>query len=355
MAVPVKINRLIGNNLSRWWDGLYTRKTGIGLDIGSRKIKLVSVKKKNGRPIISRLAAAYTGEGLVENGLIQDPIKLGVKLGRLVEELSLQGSTVVSAAAGQQLYIRKCTLPAMPEKEWREAVRYEAHQFLPMPIDEAAMDVYPLHTHKSLSGKQMEVLMVAVRREQIELMEQVCDIAGLQLAVVDIEPLAAYRIIKRVDSTDSRAIISIGAEQSYFAVFQQGILVYYRSLPLGCSLFFTGINQQEKIETILVDAPLHQNKRYHAFIQALYADIIRSMEYYAMQVGFNDIQHLYLYGGGARLKGVEEVLAASLNMPVQLIDPTAQFVLPDACTDREYIEIKYDFTAALGLAARSIL
>lgn len=201
----------------------------------------------------------------------------------------------------------------------------------------------------------MEVLMVAVRKEQIELMEQVCEIAGLQLAVVDIEPLAVYRMIKRVDSEDTRGIISIGAVQSYFAVFQQGILTYYRSLSVGCSLFFTGIKQQEKIETILIDAPLHQNKRYDSFIQALHADIIRSIEYYSMQTGVNDIQHLYLYGGGSRLTGLAEVLAQRLNMPVLLIDPTAQFVLPDACTEEEYIQIKYDFTAALGLAMRSLL
>ena len=104
---------------------------GIGLDIGSRKIKITRVKKKGAELEIVNFASRETPRGVMEAGAIIDPYVLGEVIAELVNELGLKNRPVISAVAGPQVYTRIISMPKLSMEEIRQAIKYEAAAFLP--------------------------------------------------------------------------------------------------------------------------------------------------------------------------------------------------------------------------------
>ncbi|MEN6349747.1 MAG: pilus assembly protein PilM, partial [Syntrophomonas sp.] len=165
---------------------MFNRAAAIGLDIGSKKIKLVRVRKTQENWQIVKFGSMLTPAGLVEAGNIFDPEKLGREMITLVDQLGFKGQKVISAVSGQQVYIRTLVMPRMSLKETKEAAVYQAATFLPVPVEEAAIDIFPLRDFEDDEGKQREIFFVAVPRIQVENLETTCRMAGLKLVAVEI-------------------------------------------------------------------------------------------------------------------------------------------------------------------------
>lgn len=169
---------------------------GIGLDIGSRKIKITRVKKKGAELEIVNFASRETPRGVMEAGAIIDPYVLGEVIAELVNELGLKNRPVISAVAGPQVYTRIISMPKLSMEEIRQAIKYEAAAFLPIPVEEAAMDIYPIREYRDGEGGKVELLYVAVRKSQVERLKTSCRLANLKLQTIELETLALSRFLQ---------------------------------------------------------------------------------------------------------------------------------------------------------------
>lgn len=336
---------------------LFNRLPGIGLDIGEKRIKLARVKERNGSLQILTFGSIPTPTGAVEAGIVFDPERLGEELKVLVRDLHLKGKRVVSAVAGGQVYIRNLVMPRMKLKEMKEAVQYQAMKFLPIPVEEAAMDIFPLRDFEDEEGPKTEVFFVAVRKQQVENLEAACSIAGLKLAAVEIEPMAIYRVLGKGDE-EVVAFLKMGSSRSYFAGFKKGVLVFYRSLSFGTSAFFQtqglsdgyGHNVGDEIN-------VNADNRYDYLVGDIISEVKRSLEYYDTQVetGEKRIAKFFLCGGGVAIKGLDYRLAEGLDVEVEVADIMPRLILPHAISELQKKEIQHDFMVALGLAAREVV
>lgn len=330
---------------------MFNKAPGIGLDIGSKKIKLVELtKKKNGFELI-KFGSLLTPPGMLEGGVILDPEVLGKEMEPMVKELKLKGKAVVSAVSGQQVYTRALVMPAMPMGELREAVYYQATGFLPIPVEEAVIDIFPLRDFEDEEGKQTEVFFVAVRKEQVENLDASCQIAGLKLAAVEIEPLAIQRILKGQDELRVKGYLNIGASRSYFSVFVEGLLVYYRSLAFGCSAFYETSGMNNTLSG-LDEVEIAPDNQYDYLVKDILAEVSRSAEYYTMQYAYEKIEKILICGGGSRLRGLDQRLADYMGYVVEIANPLTDLGKTNNLNLDEENELRHDFVVALGLAAR---
>lgn len=331
------------------------KRLGLGLDIGSRKIKLVSLRQNGNRPVIERWCSMPTPPETVDAGIIQDPQFLGESLGELVKELHYKDRGVVAAVSGVQVYTRNLVMPWMKVEEVKEAVKYEAVRFLPIPVEEAAMDVFPLREFEDEEGKKVEVFFVAVRRQQVENLKLVCSIAGLKLKVVEIEPLALHRILNVHDTDKVKAFLNIGASRAYFSVFNDNVLVFNRHLPFGAIQLCP---RTEPVMGQYDDEPDHIDITPEGELDILIRDIVsevaHSVEYYHLQ-NLDSLDQIILCGGGARIRDLDKLLASGVNCDVQVANPFAGLILPPRIDDHNRRKLQHDFAVALGLAARGIL
>ncbi len=334
---------------------MFKKSSGIGLDIGSKKIKIARVSRKKEGMYVTDFDSLNTPAGLVEAGNIYDPERLGEEIGTLVKNMNIKGQAVVSAVSGQQVYTRNLVMPRMKLSELKEAVRYQAISFLPIPVEEAALDIFPLRDFEDQEGKKTEIFFVAVRRQQVELLDTTCAVAGLKLVAVEIEPLAIHRVLNLDDQAQVTACLNIGASRSYFSVFKNNILVFYRSLAFGCSAFYQGMGLacEDNIDPISID--ISDNSQYDYLVRDVIAEVARSVEYYNMQNQEDEddpVQKIYLCGGGSRLKGIDTSLSLGIGCAVEIANPLAQLHLPDDLSPEQRQDLQHDFPVALGLAAR---
>ncbi|NLW92858.1 MAG: type IV pilus assembly protein PilM [Syntrophomonadaceae bacterium] len=327
---------------------------GIGLDIGSRKVKIVQLKKtRNGYSLVN-FGSIKTPPGAVDSGYIHDPERLGECLGELIVDLKLKNKAVVSAVSGPQVYTRTLVMPRMKPAEQRVAVRYEATTFLPIPVDEAAIDISPLTFFEDEEGKKVDLFFVAVRKQQVENLSETCRIAGIKLAAVEIEPLALHRLLKD-DGLGVQAFVNIGATRSTFSVFNGEALKFYRHLSFGSSPFLLGPSMDMEGGVAGLEKVVLGSSEEHQFLlRDIISELSRSIEYYNMQ-NENEINKLMLCGGAASINGLDAVLAEGINISVINADTLDRIELPTDTSEAVRQEMGNDYAVALGLAAREVI
>ncbi|MEA1960271.1 MAG: type IV pilus assembly protein PilM [Bacillota bacterium] len=334
---------------------MFNRAPGIGLDIGSKKIKLAQVKsKKQGLEVVN-FGSMATPDGIVEGGVIQDPDRLGEELGVLVRDMKLNGKNAVSAVSGQQVYTRNISMPAMPLKELKDAIQFQAMNFLPIPVEEAVMDIFPIRDYEDEEGKKTEVFFVAVRRQQVETLDLACKVAGLNLVAVEIEPIAINRLLDPMQDEENKAYLNIGASRSYFTVFRNGVMTFYRSLSFGCAAFFQSSdlngNQSDNMRMVSI----RDNDTYDYLVRDVISEMARSVEYYDMQNQGAEVKKIYLMGGGSRIQQLAEILSEGIAREVVVADLLSGIRIPKDISEEEYDDLQHDFSVAIGLAARKSL
>ena len=327
-------------------------RTSVGLDIGSKWIKLVAVGRSGDGGQLKTFGQTETPEGLVENGLVNDPETVGAELGKLVEQLKLKGKKTISALSGQQVYTRLMTLPAMPIEDMRTAALYQSTSFLPISVDDVTSDILPVRQLEDQEGKKEEVFFVAARKTQVENLLKTCQIGGLNLTTVEIEALALNTLYKSYFISDKvYGIINIGAQRSYLSVFQDQTLVFNRAIGFGCSAFYDQIPKLAGNEISLeeLDAEEHECQ---GILGELIDELARSLDYFRLQNSKDQINNMLICGGCARLGGIEPYLSRVLDMKVQVGNVEPLIKLPGNVSEAERTELRFEYPIALGLALR---
>ena len=169
-----------------------TSVVGLELDPGHVAAAEVHV---NGSLTLERGAVAHLRPGVLRDGDVTDPAALAETLRTLFEEHDLP-KRVRLGIANQRIVVRTLDVPVLEDEQaLLAAVRLQAPDQIPMPIDEAILDMQPLGTVQTLAGPRSRVVVVAVRREMVERVVGAVREAGLELEGLD---LSAFGMVRAV-------------------------------------------------------------------------------------------------------------------------------------------------------------
>lgn len=328
--------------------------TGVGIDIGTKRIKMAKVKRVRDKVEPVAFAVRDTPPTAVDAGVITDVSSLAPVLAEMADEVGLKGSRVVAAVGGRQVYTRLLVMPEMKRRELKEAATYQAAEFLPIPVEEAIIDIYPVRKLASEEGRKVEAFFVAARRPQVEALLAVLKEAGLKPVAVDIEPLALFRLY-RCEGKEPQAFLNIGASRSYLAVFEGKVLTALRHLAFGCGAFYQEAEQKGEIDNFCLEDIDIAGEHSPSYLMAdIVAELSRTMDYYSMQNGGRRIERVLVMGGGSRIGGVDRYLSANLGCRVEIGDLGRTVKLPPSLGAEQRLDLIHDFPVALGLAARGV-
>ena len=164
--------------------GLFGRKrTVIGLDIGSGLVKVVEVDHSGDQPEVVRVAMRPLLPGAIVEGKIIDYSLVSDAVGGLFGELGLNGAEVVTAVGGHDVMIKPIGMDRMKGSDAREVIKWEAEQHVPFDIKSVELDFQILDPDGD--GLQMEVLLVAAKRELIDNKVGLLQDAGVEPVIID--------------------------------------------------------------------------------------------------------------------------------------------------------------------------
>ncbi len=310
--------------------GLGKSKKTVGLDVGSGLIKLVVVDHGSDQPVLEQVAITPVLADAIVEGEIMDPAVVSEAIRGLFVTSGVKQKRVVVAVGGRDVIVKKIQVDRMSEADAYDVVRWEAQQYVPFDIEGVELDFQVLDPEGA--GLQMEVLLVAAKRELVETRLSLLSDANLDASVIDVDAFAlhnAFELNYPDAMTGVSALINIGHEVTNVNVVQDGIPLLTRDLTVGTRRFREGLQRERGMSAEDAEALLRgfeKTPELEPFVQSGAEEITVGIERATafLQTAARDagtIERIYCCGGGARVPGLAEVIGERLRMNVEVANP----------------------------------
>jgi type IV pilus assembly protein PilM len=326
------------------------RHSLVGLDIGSSGIRAAEFGIGRRAPMLRRFAAGPLPLGTVRSGKVAEPEALTAALRALWSEARFRSRDVVIGLANDSVLVRQMDLEWMPPADFRKALRYQASESLPVPVDEANLDYHLLEEVGSGGsddpGRRIaRVMLVAAGREMVDGFVVPTQAAGLRVVRADLTPVALVRAASRGVVDEPEVVVDIGAETVAVIVHRAGRPRFVRMMSgLGGETITRALQQRygweredaerSKVALGLVgpdaeqsDDPADLAVRDHPArsviveqTHALVAEITATLAFYRASVDAPEpLARVVLAGNGSRLSGLADLVGDELGIPVELL------------------------------------
>lgn len=343
--------------------GLGGSKATVGVDVGSGLVKLVEIQHGK-RPVVTKAAAAPVLPDAIVEGEIMDPGVVADAIRGLFQSAGVKQKKVVVAVGGRDVIIRKIQVDRMKEADAYEVVRWEAQQHIPFDIEGVELDFQVLDPEGE--GVQMDVLLVAAKRELVESKRALLAEAGLEPAVVDVDAFAlhnAFEVNYPEAMEGVAALIHIGHEVTNINLLYNGVPLLTRDLSVGTRKFREDLQRERGLSAEDAESMLRGLERspdLEPYVQSRGEEIAIGVERALafLQSSSREagaIQRAYCSGGGARIPGLAEVLGDRLRVPIEVADPLRGIAVKEGAFGSVPVdEIAPLMILAVGLALRRV-
>ena len=305
-----------------------SNNTMIGLDVGSTSIRAVEASGGN-RPMINNFGQALLPEGAVVGGVVKDDRAVTAALRHLWTTQKFTTKSVVLAATHQQIVVRPVEVSNLPAKELRQALPFQVRDVLPIPVEQAVLDFYPLE--QKPEGDTIRGLLIAAPKEAVIHTVRAVERAGLHVERVDLACFAALRAAAHL-AQDTEAVADIGANATSIIVHRDGVPELVRSIPRGGNEITRALSSRlnmpmAEAETVKCRVGLMQGEGPESAevvaeaLRPLINEIRSSLAYHAKANPGGRVRRLALVGGSAQLPGLADRLSSELEITAFLSDP----------------------------------
>lgn len=238
-------------------------------------------------------------------------------------------------------YSRFIEMPRLNEKELLSAVKYQADQFIPMPIDETNIDIEIVH--EDLENRKNLALIVAAPKKIIQKVERTLERAGLAPIAIETEISAAGRLFSALFkpsaslSNAGYLFINFGSQATslYFFDIQKNILVYSHNFQIGYNLFIKEIQvnlnvDKPKAEELLKTFGITPNSSYHleTILAPAIKDFLTEIQHSTTLIASTfkkQIQGVYLFNNTPKFHGFDVLVGKYLAIPSATLNISSFF------------------------------
>jgi type IV pilus assembly protein PilM len=349
--------------------GIFSRVFGgrssnfLALDIGSSAVKLLEIRQSGTSLEVVQAGLAPVPEGAVQNNTVQDVTAVSDVIRRLTEELGVQARQVTTAVPGPAVIIKKARLTIRPEDDLDTLLMLEAANFIPESLDNVSLDYQVLRA----GDTEVEVLLVAVRKDILSGYTMAIADAGLEPSIVDVDYFAIENMFElNYDTTPDEVIglVNIGSRYSSINIIKGGMSSTTGDVQAGggeitdALVNRLGLSREdaeqvqagEKVGNGLEDKI---QQTVVAGSTELADAINQSLRFLWRTASDEPLHSVYLSGGGARIPGLLEKLAAKLEVPVEIANPFARVQIGRHIDQVALDAMAPSMAIAVGLGTRS--
>jgi type IV pilus assembly protein PilM len=345
---------------------LSKQKTGsiVGLDIEAGSIAATEVTS-NGSVSIGASAIGPLDPGTFHEGEVLDADRLAASLKDLFAEHKL-GKRVRLGVGNQRVVVRTVRLPAIEDrKEMESAVRFQAQEQMPMPLDQAVLEHQVVGGVPAEEGKapQVDVIVVAARRDMVASFLEPIRRAGLDPVGVD---LSAFGMIRALAAEGAPAGEAVGERPSAAVLYCSVGDVTNLAVARGRSCLFTRVSHagleatSGALASSLGLSPEHATqwlthvglelapeqiegdpetvaqvrRALEEGVSDLLDELRLSLDYYGAQEAALPAERIVLCGPGSAIPGLAARMESGLGLPIAVSRPAALGGFDDASAAR---------------------
>jgi type IV pilus assembly protein PilM len=339
----------------------------VGLDIGSSSIKAAEVIETKTGNALHNFGMLNIAPGLIEEGTIKDHDAVSKAIRELFSANNLKNKNVAISIGGYSVIVKKISVQTMTEDELQDTIHFEAEQYIPFDISDVNLDFQILGENEH-NPNQMNVLLVAAKKEMVNDYIHLIELAGLHTVILDIDAFALQNIFEFNYATEeeSVALIDIGASKTSLNILKGYSSVFMRDVSLGCGQ----INQQivsladcsraeaEEIKHSLQPEIISAEDLANivsSVVSDWTTEIRRAIDFFYSTYPDDHISKIILSGGGANILEFRQLLSDEISTEVEVINPFDKFAIESSSLDSSYLEkIAPQAAICMGLAIRKV-
>ena len=341
----------------------------MALDIGSSHIKMLELESE--RPGKYRLkhfgVAPLPPEAVVDGSFMNSSAVVGA-IRDLLARHKVRTKDACIAVSGNSVIIKRISLPQMSQDELEESITWEAEQYIPFDVNDVNIDVHILSQRADDAG-QMEVLLVAARKDLVNEYSTMLVEAGLRPAVIDVAAFALENMftLNYDSSPDPVALVNVGAASVNINVLRAGTSAFTRDVGMGGRLYTEEVQRAlnvsfEEAEAFKIGGgdrdraavvPEEVERVLSSVSDNLATEIHRSLDFFLSTSGGVGLSGVYLSGGAAGTPGLAQAIERTCGAPVNLVDPFRRITVDERAFNPRFLQdLAPQAAIAVGLGLR---
>lgn len=338
-------------------------KNLVGVDIGSTSIKVCEIKETRGSRRLVRFGYHPLPPETVVDGHI-------INSGAVIEGLEklfhkAKRRNIALRASGHSVIIKKIAMPLMTPAELNEQIRWEAEHHIPFDLAEVTIDYEVLHRREDEG--QMDVLLVAAKKEEISDLTNLALEVRLTPKVVDLDAFCVQNVFEAGYGVpapqEAVVLIHVGASLTTVNILADSTTAFTRDIVNGGNTITEEIQRQLSISREEAEAykcggdgrgivPREVPTIINQTVEQLAGEIQRSLDFYLATSGDRDLTRIYVSGGTANVRALLDAIHERARVPVDLLDPL-RVAQPDSKVDPMTLQGRTaQAVVAMGLALR---
>lgn len=341
-----------------------------GLDLSDLSVKVVAIKQKGDRDIVTSYGTIGLPPGAIMDGEIRNPeVVRGAILDLLkrVGPKKITSKNVICSLPETKEFLRVLTLPKMDTKDVGEAIKWEIEANIPLTLDQVYYDWQILDQAFTPDPEKMSVLIIAVARDVVDSFVAMLESCGLQPVGLETESVAEARaLLSEKSKTETTLIVDMGDRRTSFLVALGHVPCFTSSVPLSSQMISDAISkalqipfeeaEKMKIEqglgSMTVKSPIF--KAAEPILENIASEIERTIDFVTTNLRYAEkVDKVILCGGGSNLHGLLPYMTKRLHCPVESGDPWAAMRLGNTLPIIPK-EKSISFSTAIGLALKGI-
>ena len=350
----------------------FLNKNLISIDIGSSCVKLIEVTGGS-KKVVKSTGIEVLEQGVVVNGRVEDSTALIAALTRLTKrmKISTKGRRCSLALGGNSVLVKRTVVEGVKDElELSEQVKYEMEQHFQYDLEELFFDYYEMKEFSDESG--VPLILCGVKQEVVQSYIEAVRALGMRVGVIDSDILCLANMFQynygEIDGLS--ALVNIGASGSSVSLIYEGQYLYTREVATGGEFYTSELSKKlgidrNQAENLKVTAASSSGETPQDLINALgelneqlVNEIGQCVDFY-FQSGeappqIENLNNIFLVGGGARVLGLDAALAAKNNVPVNVLNPFHKMDVNSKKVGMDYILTQghlYGVSVGLGLRA----
>jgi type IV pilus assembly protein PilM len=341
-------------------------KQVVGLDIGSSSIKAVELRslRKGGYELVS-LGMEQLSPDCIVDGVVISKIPVSDAITRIFAEQSIKRRRIATSVSGHSVIIKRIALPMQSEEDLAESIRWEAEQYIPFDISDVNLD-YQVLGQNSSSGN-LDILLVAVKKEKIVDYTSVISMAGKTPVVVDVDAFAlqnAYQLNYDPITRTTVALLDIGANVMTINIVSGSDFMFTRDVGIGGRQYTEFIQKEFNLnfsqaqalkhgETVDGIDPSEVRHVLESVTEIICLEIQKTFDFFKSTSTISHIDRMLVSGGASHTPGLLEMLGRKFEVPTERFD-----AFKNICYDPKNFpqlpERSPDLAVAIGLAMRTM-
>lgn len=333
------------------------------LDIGTKSIRVVQLSATGeNRWRLEHVGYSALDAQIIASDSPEGRKKLTSAIMATVAQAGIHTKNVVVGLPSSKTFTTVIEVPVMSDVELKSTLKYQADQYIPMPLDDAKVDWAKLGPSPR-DAKKQEVLLASTAQTYVEGLIEMIDSSGFNVIAAEPDPIAIIRSLLPAQPKGAHIVLDVGEQSTDVAVTIEDRPVLVRTLPMGLKTMVGAIVQnlsikEDQASQFILKFGLAQDRLegqvYRAVegvLENFASEIAKSIKFFQNKYTTETIANIHLSGYAGMIPQFKEFIATKTNLQADVVSPWRNVELTD--TEKQKIQsTEFEFATAVGLAQR---